>query len=192
VLTDIAPRRWRLAMTPTTHTYLAETGQRLRYERRAKRADQDWMQFPVAAVSYEDAVAFTGWLDRTGRMPGARLCDEYEWERAARGADARTFPSGPALAPDDANIDVTYGREPLAFGPDEVGSHPGSRSPVGAEDMAGNVWEWARSVQGPDAPIARGGAWYQSEINARSMNRGHVEPTERHPLIGLRLCLTPR
>ena len=56
-------------------------------------------------------------------------------------ADARTFPSGPALAPDDANIDSTYGREPLAFGPDEVGSHPGSRSPIGADDMAGNVWE---------------------------------------------------
>lgn len=30
-------------------------------------------------------------------------------------------------------IDVTYGRDPLAFGPDEVGSHPASRSPIGAD-----------------------------------------------------------
>ncbi len=149
------------------------------------------MKLPVAAVSYEDVVAFAAWLDRTGRVRGARLCDEYEWERAARGADGRTFPSGATLAPDDANIDVTYGRAPLAFGPDEVGSHPGSRSPVGTDDMAGNVWEWTRSVQTPDAPVARGGGWYNNEISARSMNREHGEPTERHPLMGVRLCATP-
>jgi formylglycine-generating enzyme required for sulfatase activity len=178
-------------MTPTTRTYTAETGQRLRYERRAKRADQDWTKFPVSAVSYEDAVAFARWLDRTRRLRGARLCDEYEWERAARGADGRTFPSGAMLASDDANIDVTYGREPLAFGPDEVGSHPGSRSPVGADDMAGNVWEWATSVQLPDAPVIRGGSWYNAEPSARSMNREYGEPTERTSVIGVRLCVTP-
>jgi eukaryotic-like serine/threonine-protein kinase len=150
------------------------------------------MRFPVAAVSYEDAIAYAAWLDRTGRIPGARLCDEHEWERAARGADARTFPSGAMLSPDDANIDVTYGREPLAFGPDEVGSHPGSRSPIGADDMAGNVWEWTRSVQTPDTPVARGGSWYHGELSSRSMNREVSEPTEHHPLIGVRLCATPR
>jgi eukaryotic-like serine/threonine-protein kinase len=191
-LTELGPRRWRLALTPTIQTYTAETGQRLHYESRTRRADQDWMRFPVSAVSYEDAVAYAAWLDRTGRLPGARLCDEYEWERAARGADARTFSSGTTLAPDDANIDVTYGRAPLAFGPDEVGSHPGSRSPVGADDMAGNVLEWTRSVQTPGAPVYRGGSWYNGELSARSMNRETGEATQRNVLIGLRLCATPR
>jgi len=191
-LTEIGPRRWRLALTPTTRTYTAETGERLHYEGRTHRADQDWTKFPVSAVSYDDALAFAAWLDRTHRIPGARLCNEYEWERAARGADARTFPSGEALASDDANIDVTYGREPLAFGPDEVGSHPGSRSPVGADDMAGNVWEWTSSIQTPGAPITRGGCWYEGDLTARSMNRSHTEPTQRHPLLGVRLCATPR
>jgi serine/threonine protein kinase/formylglycine-generating enzyme required for sulfatase activity len=191
-LTEIAPRRWRLSLAPTVRTYTAETGQRLRYERRTRRADQDWMRFPVSGVSYEDAEAFARWLDRTGRIRGARLCDEFEWERAARGADGRMFPSGTALAPDDANLDVTYGREPLAFGPDEVGAHPGSRSPVGADDMAGNVWEWTRSVQTPDAPVLRGGSWYQGELTARSLNRENGEPSLRTPLIGVRLCATPR
>ena len=80
------------------------------------------LRFPVAAISFEDAIAYTTWLDRTQRHPRRAGCaTEHEWERAARGADARTFPSGATLAPDDANIDVTYGREPLAFGPDEVG-----------------------------------------------------------------------
>jgi formylglycine-generating enzyme required for sulfatase activity len=191
-LTEIAPRRWRLRLTPTTHAYTAETGQRVHYEGRAHRADQDWTKLPVSAVSFEDAVAYAKWLDRTHRVPGARLCDEYEWERAARGADGRPLPGGATLAPDDADIDVTYGRQPLAFGPDEVGSHPGGRSPVGADDMAGNVWEWTRSVEIPDAPIARGGCWYQGELAARSMNRDYGEPTERTPVIGLRLCATPQ
>jgi formylglycine-generating enzyme required for sulfatase activity len=191
-LTEIGPKRWRLALTPTTRMYTAETGQRLRYEHRARRAEQDWTRFPVAAVSYDDAVAYAAWLDRPGRVPGARLCDEYEWERAARGADARTFPTGNTLAADDANIDVTYGRDPLAFGPDEVGSHPASRSPIGAEDMAGNVWEWTRSVQTPGAPVERGGAWYYGQLTSRSVNRETAEPTQRNVFVGVRICATPR
>ena len=189
-LTEIGPARWRLALTPTTRTYTAETGQRLRYEHRTLRAEQDWTRFPVAAVSYDDAVAYAAWLDRTGRVRGARLCDEHEWERAARGGDARAFPGGAALAPDDANIDVTYGRDPLAFGPDEVGAHPGSRSPVGADDMAGNVWEWTRSVEAAGAPVSRGGGWYNAELSARSVNREHGEPSQRNVLIGVRVCAT--
>jgi formylglycine-generating enzyme required for sulfatase activity len=191
-LSEIGPRRWRFSLTPTTRTYTAELGQRLHYEQRTRRADQDWTRFPVSAVSFDDVVAFAAWLDRTRRVPGARLCDEYEWERAARGADGRVFPNGAALAPDDADIDVTYDREPLAFGPDEVGSHPGSRSPVGADDMAGNVYEWTVSVETPGAPVIRGGCWYQGEVSARSSNREHGEPSERTPVIGARLCATPQ
>jgi eukaryotic-like serine/threonine-protein kinase len=190
-LTEIGPRRWRLELTPTTRTYTAETGELLRYANRTRRAEQDWMKFPVAAVSYEDAIAFAAWLDRTGRVPGARLCNEYEWERAARGADGRTFPTGETLGPEDANIDVTYGRDPLAFGPDEVGSHPASRSPVGADDMAGNVWEWTQSVETAGKPVSRGGCWYNGDLTARSVNREYGEPTQRNVLMGVRVCATP-
>ncbi|MGE0550507.1 MAG: SUMF1/EgtB/PvdO family nonheme iron enzyme [Kofleriaceae bacterium] len=187
-LTEVAPRRWRYSFTRATRTYTADAGEPIRYERRAKRAEQNWLALPVAAVSYEDAQAYAAWLDRTKRVAGARICNEHEWERAARGADGRRFPSGETLAPDDANIDVTYGREPSAFGPDEVGSHPRSRSPVGADDMAGNVWEWTSSVDTPGDPIARGGGWYNAELSARSMNREPGEPTQRHVWIGVRIC----
>ena len=82
---------------------------------------QDWLRMPVSAISFEDAQAYVAWLSHTGRVPGARLCDEREWERAARGADARAFPGGAALEQDDANFDRTYGRIAAGFGPDEVG-----------------------------------------------------------------------
>lgn len=190
-LTELAPKQWRYTFVRATKTYTADLGQPITYERRARRSTQDWLKFPVAAISYEDAVAYAAWLDRTKRVPGARLCDEYEWERAARGADGRTWPTGESLAGDDANIDVTYGREPIAFGPDEVGSHPRSRSPFGAEDMAGNVWEWTRSVEMPGAPIARGGGYYNEALSARATNREPGEPTQRHVWIGVRICANP-
>jgi len=190
-LSEVSPKKWQFSMTRATATYTALEGEHVHYEKRALRADQDWRRFPVAAISFEDALAYAAWLDRTKRLPGAHVCDEYEWERAARGADGRTFPSGEHLAPDDANIDITYGREPVAFGPDEVSSHPRSRSPVGVDDMAGNVWEWTRSVETPGAPVARGGGWYNEELSARSINREPGEPTQRHVWIGLRICSNP-
>ncbi len=182
--------RWQLVLRATTHTYVAEAGDPVRYLARERRAVQDWLRFPVSAISYDDALAYAAWLDESGRVPGARLCDEYEWERAARGADGRTYPAGDRLEQDDANIDVTYGRQPLAFGPDEVGSHPSSRSPVGVDDMAGNVWEWTRSVAAPGQLVYRGGSWYHGKLTARSMNREVGEPTQRDPLIGVRICAT--
>jgi serine/threonine protein kinase/formylglycine-generating enzyme required for sulfatase activity len=187
-----ADGRWRLDLRPASASYSAHDGEPVRYGKRERRAVQDWLRFPVSAISFDDALAYVAWLDRTGRVPGARICTEREWERAARGADGRRYPSGEWLAPDDANHDVTYGRESWGFGPDEVGSHPRSRSPFGVDDLAGNVWEWTRSDVDPDQPAAQGGSWYQSDLTAHSANRDRVERTQREALIGLRVCATPR
>jgi formylglycine-generating enzyme required for sulfatase activity len=184
--------RWRFNLRPASASYSVRDGEPLRYGKRDRRAVQDWLRFPVSAISFEDSLAYVAWLDRTGRVPGARVCTEREWERATRGADGRRYPGGDWLAPDDANIDVTYGREPWGFGPDEVGSHPRSRSPFGVDDLAGNVWEWTRSDVEPQKPSSQGGSWYQSDITAHSANRDVVEPTQREAVTGLRVCATPR
>ncbi|RYZ44185.1 MAG: NACHT domain-containing protein [Myxococcaceae bacterium] len=184
--------RWRLELNPASARYRVREGEPVRYGKRDRRAVQDWRRFPVSAISFEDARAYVAWLDGTGQVPGARLCTEREWERAARGADGRRYPGGDGLETDDANVDRTYGREPQGFGPDEVGSHPRSRSPFGVDDLAGNVWEWTRSDVVPGQPSAQGGSWYQSDLSAHSANRDVVEPTQREALMGMRVCATPR
>src|SRR5262249_11216177 len=133
---------WELRFAPSNVAFTVRAGELVDYPNRTRRKRQDWLKFPVAAVSSDDAVAYAAWLDRSGALPHARLCSEIEWERAARGADGRSFPNGgDKLAPDDANVDVTYDRKDGGMGPDEVGSHPASDSPFGVADMAGNVWD---------------------------------------------------
>jgi serine/threonine protein kinase/formylglycine-generating enzyme required for sulfatase activity len=179
---------WELTFQPLTQRYTARAGESIDYVGRGRRVRQDWLRFPVAGISPEDARQYAAWLASSGRVPGARLCTEMEWERAARGADARLFPHGDDLDADDANHDVTYGRVDAAYGPDVVGSHPASRSPFGVDDLAGNVWELATSSQKADAVVIRGGSYYFKPVNCRISNREPVPPTFRDATAGIRIC----
>ncbi|WP_224247547.1 nSTAND1 domain-containing NTPase [Hyalangium gracile] len=179
---------WHLRLQPSSVAYEARAGQKVRYANRDRRQEQDWLKMPVSGISFESAKAYARWLADSGRVPGARLCTELEWEHAARGADGREFPHGDRLGPDDANIDVTYGKQPGGFGPDEVGSHPASRSPFAVDDMAGNVWEWAYSATEPGKPVARGGSYYFGDISAHSTNRELPESSLRDQTLGMRVC----
>jgi formylglycine-generating enzyme required for sulfatase activity len=187
-LTEPRPDSFRLTLQPTSRAYTAEVGQPIRYGARTVAAEQSWERMPVSGISWDDALAYAAWLDRSGKLAGARPCNEREWERAARGADARPFPHGDRLAPADADLAETYGRKPEAFGPDEVGSHPASNSPFGVADLAGNAWEWVKSMSGDEVVAIRGGSWYHNLLAARSNNREPVEPELRDLAIGLRIC----
>jgi formylglycine-generating enzyme required for sulfatase activity len=189
-LEDLGDDIYRLTLQPSKRAYVARIGERIHYETRTQRAVQDWLRFPVAGVSLDDAEAYVAWLSKSGRVPGARLCSEREWERAARGADGREFPHGDYLERDDANIDETYGKDPLAFGPDEVGSHPASRSPFGLDDACGNVFEWTTSSLTPREHALRGGAYYYDRTTVRATNRQVAEPNIRDPNVGIRICAT--
>jgi len=182
-LRRLGPGRWELQVDDAR----AELGQPLRYP--DPHPAQDWSRMPVTGVSFEDATAYTEWLARTGKVPRARMCTEVEWERAARAADDRLYPHGDALVSADANTDKTYGDG--AWGPDEVGRHPESRSPFGLDDMAGNVWELVVNVEAPELAAARGGSFSYAPSTARIANRERPPKTYQEIGLGLRVCETP-
>jgi formylglycine-generating enzyme required for sulfatase activity len=180
--------RWQLSFQPTTRRYVAVLGESFSYVGRKERTRQDWSRFPVAGVSSEAIARYLRWLSSTRRVPGARLCNEIEWERAARGADERLYPHGDELSAEDANFDLTYDRTDGAYGPDEIGSHPASRSPFGVDDLAGNVYELVTSSMKPDELLIRGGAYYYGSISARVTNREPVPASFSDVTTGIRVC----
>jgi formylglycine-generating enzyme required for sulfatase activity len=182
------PKGFRLRLTTAEHVHEVAWGEPLRFDARPERTSLDWGQLPVSGISFQDAEAYFAWLRSTGRVPNARACTDVEWERAARGADGRTWPHGEKLEPEDANFDLTWGRSPERFGPDTVGSHPRSRSPFGLFDTSGNVWEWTVDAHDPTQVTNRGGSWYQGRVTAQLANRELSEPAHRDPLLGLRVC----
>jgi formylglycine-generating enzyme required for sulfatase activity len=105
---------------------------------------------PVVGVSFTDAQSYCAFR-------GKRLPREAEWERAARGDDARTFAWGnqkptPELA--------CYGMKPGAKGASTsaVGTHPAGAGPYGHLDLTGNVWEWTADLYDPIAYRRSGAA----------------------------------
>ncbi len=155
----------------------------------------DWIRYLEALPPDEredDAEAYATWLDTTGQVPGARLCDEREWERAGRGADGRRFPTGGRLGIEEASISPAEGHDPDGYDPREAGSHPASRSVFGLDDIAGNAAEFSRSVIEHDLLAQKSGSWYQGTSHARLDRREVLAPTTRHPRVGFPLCATPR
>jgi formylglycine-generating enzyme required for sulfatase activity len=108
--------------------------------------DIDWpmqvshLDHPVVYVTWNDAVTYVRWLAKLTGQPW-RLPTEAEWEKAARGADGRTYPWGDTFDKVRCNT-----HESGIGATTPVGRYPNGEGPYHVQDMTGNVWEWTSSL----------------------------------------------
>ena len=142
---------------------------------------EDKRGHPVVNISWNEAVAFC-------EKNGYRLPTEYEWEKAARGTDGRTYPWGEEL-PSLKRCNFNNHRS----GTTPIWAFPRGVSPYGCYDMAGNVFEWCSSTYSSNCDdnhrMVRGGAFASNyEYCVRCAYRNHWPPDYHHHWLGFRVA----
>jgi formylglycine-generating enzyme required for sulfatase activity len=137
---------------------------------------------PVTNVTPQQAELFC-------RSQGGRLPTPAEWVFAAAGTAARRYPWGNSgLVCRRAAFGLEHGPCAELGGPELSGSRPDGASPEGAQDLAGNVAEWACDPGG--ACTARGGS-YRSVSAAELKSWAALPNRDKAPYIGFRCAYPP-
>jgi len=140
---------------------------------------------PATDLARADAEAFCRWA---AEALGAhvRLPTGDEWEAAARGADGRPYPWGATFDPARcACAEAGWGWTA------PVTAHPGGASACGAEQLAGNVWEWVAGDAADGWAAVRGGCYLDHAWGVRASRALAADPARPTATTGFRLAIDP-
>jgi formylglycine-generating enzyme required for sulfatase activity len=138
---------------------------------------------PVTDFSFDDATAFCRWAATELGRP-VRLPTGDEWEAAARGDDGRDWPWGRVFDPGRcACVESGCGWTV------PVTAHPHGAGPFGAEQLAGNVWEWVADRREDGWRTLRGGSWLDHAWGVRASRALAADPDRATPTTGFRLAI---
>jgi formylglycine-generating enzyme required for sulfatase activity len=138
---------------------------------------------PATGLSLADAEAFCAWAsDELGQA--VRLPTGDEWEAAARGTDRRPWPWGETFEPERcACAESGWGWTV------PVGAHPSGVGPFGAEQQAGNVWEWVADRTADGWGMVRGGSYLDTGWGLRASRAQPTDPERATNTTGLRIVI---
>jgi formylglycine-generating enzyme required for sulfatase activity len=161
--------------------FVADSGRPVAPVLGRKLVDPQLADHPATDMTYADAEAYCAWA-------GGRLPTGDEWEAAARGADGRPWPWGEVFDPECcACVESGWGWTA------PVTAHPSGASPCGAEQLAGNVWEWVADHTEDGAWRAvRGGSYLDHAWGVRAARALPADPERATPTTGFRLVTDPR
>ena len=182
ILGPVLLGRWPVA-SAHVRRFVEATGHGVGTVLAAKLADPQLADHPVTDFSLADAEAFcewaTGLLGRHVRLPTGD-----EWEALARGGDGRRWPWGDVFEAERcACVESECGWTT------PVTAHSEGASPFGAEQLAGNVWEWVSDRTGDGWGVVRGGSYLDHAWGVRSSRALAADPARPTATTGFRIAI---